>query len=282
MNPTIWTAIKPIASQAARDLLRTVGMYLAAKGFIQGDAAVTTFIGAGMTLAGLFWGWFTTVGYFKVMGLLKKLTAQHTSGDAVKAATILPPAAAVDTASKSISVQSVVNIMLVAFLLSALFVPAAMAQTTVKKLQITGDFNADAKANLAKAGITVPTVVAGAACDFNVFAALSPKNVVTTIQNCVSQGSSQFLPDVQAALDSATAYKDQPGIDCLTPSLAIVKAAAGTPAVVAADGTVTTPAVLPGVILIFQKFREFTLANGTAACKNWVQSTVNNVASGAL
>ena len=39
---------------------------------------------------------------------------------------------------------------------------------------------------------------------------------------------------------------------------------------------------MAGVILIFQKFREFTLANGPAACKNWVQSTINGTVAGTL
>jgi hypothetical protein len=111
---------------------------------------------------------------------------------------------------------------------------------------------------------------------------LDAQSAVTTIWNCVSDTAKPFLPDVQAALESATAYKDKPGIDCLTPALAIVQAAVVKPAVTAPDGTVTTPGQAPGVILIFQKFREFTLANGPTACKNWVQSTVNGTVSNAL
>jgi hypothetical protein len=158
----------------------------------------------------------------------------------------------------------------------------ASAQTRLRAPAVTGNIGADLKADLANAGIKTPTVAPGAACDFNIFAALQPTNVVTTIQNCVSDASKPFLPDVQAALDSATTYKDKPGIDCLTPALAIVQAAVGKPAVTVPDGSVTTPGQVPGVILIFQKFREFTLANGPAACKNWVQSTVNGTVSNAL
>jgi hypothetical protein len=158
----------------------------------------------------------------------------------------------------------------------------ASAQTRLRVPAITGNIGADIKTDLANAGIKTPTVAAGVACDFNIFAALDPKSVVTTIQNCVSDVNKPFLPDIQAALDSATAYKDKPGIDCLTPALAIVQAAVGKPAVIAPDGTVTTPGQVPGIILIFQKFREFTLANGPAACKNWVQSTINGTVSNAL
>jgi hypothetical protein len=176
----------------------------------------------------------------------------------------------------------VVKILLVAFMLSAFLAGDSAHAAQLKKPALTGDPIADIKTDLANAGIKTPAVAPGAACDFNIFAALDPQNVVTMIQNCVSDANKPFLPDVQAALDSATAYKDKPAIDCLTPALAIVQAAVGTPAVIAADGTVTTPAKMAGVILIFQKFREFTLANGPAACKNWVQSTINGTVAGTL
>jgi hypothetical protein len=131
MNPSIWTAIQPILSQAARDFLRTVGMFLAAHGYItNGGAGVEAFIGAGMTLAGLFWGWFTTVGYLQLAGLLKKLTATKTTTDAVKGAQVLPPAAAVDTQAKSLSVQSVTKVLILAFACSLFLASGqAFAQT---------------------------------------------------------------------------------------------------------------------------------------------------------
>src|SRR6185312_4811419 len=95
---SIFTAVKPIAAQGARDGLRLVGMGLATHGFVQNGAGVEAFVGAGMTLAGLFWGWFTTSGYLQVGALLKKVTAQHTQANAVEAAKALPTGAAVDTA----------------------------------------------------------------------------------------------------------------------------------------------------------------------------------------
>lgn len=180
--------------------------------------------------------------------------------------------------------STVIKILIGAFLLSAFLAGSpAMAQTTRHTPPaMTGNIVQDIKTDLNNAGIKAPTVTAGAACDFNIFALLNPQNVVTMIQNCVSDANKPFLPDVQAALDSATAAKDKPGMDCLAPALAIVQAAVGTPAVVAPDGTVTTQAKMAGIILIFQKFREFTLANGPAACKNWVQSTINGAVSGTL
>lgn len=96
----LFNLMKPIAAQAARDVLRTAGVFLLAHGVLQNDAGTTAFIGAGMTIAGLIWGWFTTSGYIQLTGLLKKLTATHTPKAAVTAATALPKAAAVDTIAK--------------------------------------------------------------------------------------------------------------------------------------------------------------------------------------
>lgn len=108
MDKGFWTAVQPLLAQGARDFLRTVGTALAAHGYItNGGAGVEAFIGAGMTLAGLFWGWWTTSGYLQVGALLKKMTAAKTTQDAVKAAQVLPPAAAVDTQAKAVTAQSV-------------------------------------------------------------------------------------------------------------------------------------------------------------------------------
>lgn len=272
MNPSVWTALQPILAQGARDVLRIVGTYLAAHGLIvNGSAGVETFIGAGMALAGLFWGWWTTSGYLQVAGLLKKLTNTSVPADAVKAAKALPPAAAVDTSLKSNAVaNAVAKVLIVAFALS-LFLAGGQALAQ-RRPAITGDIVKDIKTDLANKGVSIPTVKAGDACSVNIFAALDAKNVITTIQNCISEANSPFLPDLQAALDSATAYKDQPGIACLTPALAIVKAAVGTPG--DPNATPPVPATRPGVILIFQKFREFVLAGGPAACKTYINSTV--------
>lgn len=140
-----------------------------------------------------------------------------------------------------------------------------------------------------KSAATSPTPPS--ACDFSLFASLAADNVLQQINGCiqsqVSQGANLFLPDVTNALASAVAYQDQPGVACLKPALAIVQAAAGSPAVPATaevPATAATPAVaavaaipaiLPGPILIFQKFREFELSGGPAACKTWVNSTVS-------
>ena len=174
--------------------------------------------------------------------------------------------------------KTLTRILLAVFVLSF---PVANAQTLKRApLAVTGDPIKDIRTDLANAGVKVPAVKPGDSCSFNIFAALDPSNVITTIQNCVSDVSKPFLPDVQAALDSATAFKDQPGMACLAPALAIVKAAVGTPG--DPNATPPVPAQMPGPILIFQKFREFTLAGGPAACKTWVSSTVSGATTGAL
>ena len=138
---SIFTAVKPILAQGTRDGLRLIGMGLATHGFVQSGPGVEAFVGAGMTLAGLFWGWFTTSGYIQAGALLKKLTAQHTVEKAVTAAQVLPPAAAVDTKEKAVSVQSVTKVLLVAFVLSAFLAGApAFAQA---KPRLTGDIVRD-------------------------------------------------------------------------------------------------------------------------------------------
>jgi hypothetical protein len=120
------------------------------------------------------------------------------------------------------------------------------------------------------------------ACDITLFANLTIANVVTDIQNCIDSviagGAAPFVADIKAALQSATDAKDGTAMACLGPALAIATAAMGTPA--SADGS--TPAVYPGPILIFQKYREFLTAGGPSNCKTAVQSTINGTTASGL
>lgn len=130
---------------------------------------------------------------------------------------------------------------------------------------------------------TSPAPVAkSGACDITLFTNLTVANVITEIQNCagsvVSAGATPFVADITAALKSATDAKDGTAIACLTPALAIATAAMGTPA----SGDGSTPAVYPGPILIFQKYREFVTAGGPSICKTAVQSTVNGTMAATL
>jgi hypothetical protein len=131
-------------------------------------------------------------------------------------------------------------------------------------------------------GQSTSTSAKPGACDITLFTNLNVTNVVTDIQNCIGSvvagGAAPFVADIKAALQSATDAKDGTAMACLGPALAIATAAMGTPA--SADGS--TPAVYPGPILIFQKYREFVTAGGPSNCKTAVQSTINGTVASAL
>jgi hypothetical protein len=131
--------------------------------------------------------------------------------------------------------------------------------------------------------------VDNAPCDFNVFTALEAKNLLDQLKICIG---AQAVEDVTAALASATAVNDGVGVNCLTPGLAMIKAAGDAanssasvapapapapppdPSVAAPPATSLPPVRNPKIILLFQKFREWGLAGGPAACKSWVLSTI--------
>ena len=202
-----------------------------------------------------------------------------------------------------VDANKVGKILLIAFLpLALLAVDKAEAAQLPRPRPpaVTGDPIADIKTDL---GVTAPATGVTKAtdgtvtCNFNVFANLNPKNLLATIQACVSDVNSTFEPDVAAALASAQAYSgsgDQTAIQCLQPALAIVQAGierAAVAAVAAQPATATAPAVAavaavpaykPGAITLFQKFREFTLAGGPTACQNWVNGTIQGAVSPAV
>lgn len=131
-------------------------------------------------------------------------------------------------------------------------------------------------------------------CSFEMLVHIKPLNLLPTIKGCIAN---KLVDDTSRALDSAKAYGgtgDQDGVNCLAPALAIFKAGVpipGTPdvpAVLNADGAVKTPAVAgtpeqePGPILLFQKYREFTLAGGLSSCQNWINGPVAATAGAAV
>lgn len=199
MNQATWDLMKPILAQALRDFLRTVGVALAARGFIQGDAGVTTFVGAGMALAGLFWGWFTTTGYLKVATLLKKLTDTKTQAAAVVVAKQMAPAAvsgiAVDAKA---DIAAVAKVLIAAFLLAALFAPSAFAQSgTLRPL----------KPVAAKTAASAPTTPAAPA--------VNPLQSFLDQVNKKAAAINAFtLADAQAAMTMAA--NDPVGLSCYT------------------------------------------------------------------
>lgn len=144
-----WDLIKPWASKLARNGLQMIGASLASHGFIQNGAGSEAFIGAGMTLAGLFWDWWVKAGADQTVALLKKLTGTLSHKDAVKAATVLPTNSAVDTASKSAIVKSVTNVLIAAFLLS-FFLAGTSAMAQARFVKPTGDIVKDIQAATAK------------------------------------------------------------------------------------------------------------------------------------
>lgn len=160
---------------------------------------------------------------------------------------------------------------------------SAFAQDKPKpRIQITGDVVKDTKANLGTVASNVPVIgststTASKVCSFNLLAGLKADTLVKQIKDCIQN---KLFDDVSAALDSANQFGDKIGIDCLKPGLEIVRAARGTQGSDAVPATDTTPAIAavaaidPGPILLYQKFREFELSGGPAACKTWVNSTL--------
>lgn len=151
--------LKPILAQAVRDGLRTIGMGLATHGFIQNGAGVESFVGAGMTLAGLVWGWWTTTGHVQAATLLKKLTDTKTAAGAVAVAQAMAPqAGTVATVQAKSSVAADIGTAAAKLALVLAIGSIAMAQFTpahaqLKKPQVTGNIIEDIKANTA-AGVT--------------------------------------------------------------------------------------------------------------------------------
>jgi hypothetical protein len=141
------------------------------------------------------------------------------------------------------------------------------------------------------------------ACDFRIFIGLTPANLEGAIKQCVSDVNGTIADDAARALDSAQTYGDNDGINCLKPGLAILQAGIIVPAVpavlavpaqpeipanpnatpptpdipaVAAVAAVpAVPAKTPGLILLFQKYREFILSGGLTSCQTWINTPVN-------
>lgn len=211
MDKGFWTAVQPLLAQGARDFLRTVGTALAAHGYItNGGAGVEAFIGAGMTIAGLFWGWWTTSGYIQVGGLLKKLTATHTASAAVEVAKVMPAASQTGAAEQAKSIATaagVIKVLLVAFLLTSL-VPLAHAQT--------GNIIKDITAR--RVAVVKPTVAASSTSTDPL------SKLMSDLANVQAELVSGIISDITAAdLDAGT---------IVTPAIAATDTTPAMPAVV--------------------------------------------------
>ena len=206
------------------------------------------------------------------------------------------------SAVPSQTVRVVAKILIMAFALS-LFLPMG---AQAKEPKLTGNLIQDIKDNAAPA--TPAASTAPLPCmDITMLPKLTVTNLLPTMKACIQDVNNQLVTDTQRALDSAKAYTgsatgtaamgDQDAINCLTPALALFKAAAivpavpEVPAVLNADGTVKTAAIPgtpeldPGPFLLGQKFREFTLAGGLTSCQAWINEpiqAVNAAAAGAV
>lgn len=194
------------------------------------------------------------------------------------------------------------NRAIVAGLALALLAAPALAQAK-KKPALTGNPVQDFQNAVNNAGSpSASNSTTALPCDFNLFANLNANNLIASVHACIQskvEGEiiAPLMLDTQAALASAQAYNgtgDTTGINCLKPGLSILQAAAGvTPAPAAATqpasstpATSTAPAATaapapsaasttqPGPVLLFQKWREFVLAGGPAACKSWITTTI--------
>lgn len=198
--------------------------------------------------------------------------------------------------------KSAASALLLALVLSFLLAPAsASAQTGIRKPQPkqTNGLPCD-PANLlpgCKAAAAVADGMdpkAALPCmDVTVLTKLSLANLIPTMKACVQDVNNQLVTDTQRALDSAknftktgetAAVGDSDGVNCLTPALALFRAASIVPAVpdvTNPDGTIKTtgtPELDPGPILLFQKYREFTIAGGLTSCQTWVNGPTNATA----
>lgn len=188
----------------------------------------------------------------------------------------------------------------------------AMAQVKTPQ-QIISDLKA-ANARLSQKVTTAVTPSADATAalpcmDISVLIKLTPSNLVSTLKGCEQDGIKQLISDSSRALASAQAYVgpnggspgDSDGIACHKPALALFQAAQNipaipgspavdaVPAVLNPDGSTKTPAVaavpavpptpeiIPGPILLYQKFGEFVMAGGLTSCPTWFNKPINAV-----
>lgn len=191
----------------------------------------------------------------------------------------------------------VARILLTAFVCS-LFPAGAQ---TPKRPPLTGNIvrdieNANQQAKAVVTGKPAPDPAAALPCTFQMLTKLTPENLLPTINQCIAN---KLVSDTQRALNSAQAFGntgkgDADAINCLTPALAIFQAGVEIPAVPAQDavlnpdGSVKTPAVAavaaqePGPILLYQKYREFTLSGALTSCQSWFNGPINATAAAGL
>lgn len=317
-----WDAVKPLAVLIFTSLLKIVGGALMTHGVLTAGLSYETFIGVATTAGGAFWSWWVQSGHQQAADYLKKLTDTATQAAAIEVAKRMSPAAvtgaAVPAKAEAKAIEPAVMakdaakaaLILLAIVLGSLAFPhRASAQVKFKSPgQIQTDIDNALKNTNQKvvAAVTpAPTSTAALPCmDISVLTKLTPQNLVPTLKGCEQDGINQLVTDTSRALDSAKAFTgsatgttaagDNDAINCLAPGLALFKAATivsavpDTPAVLNADGTVKTPAVAgtpeidPGPILLFQKYREFTIVGGLTSCQTWINGPINATAAAGI
>lgn len=195
--------------------------------------------------------------------------------------------------------STVVKVLIVAFLLSLfLGAPSAQAQIKLKTpQQVIDDLKgANQQVKSAVTGQPAPSSDAPLPCTFQMLTKLTPGNLLNTINQCIA---GKLVADTQRALSSAQTYGttgkgDADAVNCLTPALAIfqagveIPAVPGQDAVLNSDGSIKAPAVAatpaqePGPILLYQKYREFTLSGALTACQSWFNGPINATAAAGL
>lgn len=190
--------------------------------------------------------------------------------------------------------------VIILFIMLAALALSSSAHAQGRRPAVTGNPIADIKTDLAQqkaAAISEPSDSAAALpCTFKMLTKLTPANLLPTITQCIA---TKLVADTQRALTSAQAYGttgkgDADAINCLTPALAIfqagveVPAVPEVPAVLNPDGSIKTPAVAavpaqdPGPILLYQKYREFTLSGALTSCQSWFNGPINATAAAGL
>lgn len=281
-----------------------------------------TFVSAGMLVVGLGWSFWNDYGRAIVLSQLEVLKAKSLAQAAKMKEAGVPPVTVnqIAAASPTLTAAGVTKAIstlpqavqdnvakVAAVILFAIFVIGAgstqPASAQGRKTLIPTPSSAPAicdPLNLipgCRPSSSAPATDSDQPCDITILTKLTPSNLMPTIKKCVSNVNGTLVNDTAWALDSAKSFTpnpDQDAVNCLAPGLSLFKAGVQVPAVpeapavLNADGTVKTPAVAaipaqdPGPILLFQKYREFTLSGGLTSCQNWVNTPVNaTIAAGA-
>ena len=278
-----WEILKPFLAGYARKALTVASIYLMTKGVLP-KAEENEFVGAGMLFASVAWEGVHLYGHAALGALLKKITAAPMLAAAMAVAAKTAPGVGV---IQSTVVPITKAIVLLAILIIGTLMVAAPGYAEIKKPAFTGHLAKDVQTDLNGGVPVTPAAPATDAsgnlvCDIKLFLTSDPTQLLANIKACIAQDATKnWVPDFTAALASATAAKNQLGVNCLTPASAIVVAIAGTPEVPANPNATPPTAAVPGStagpVTLWEKVSEFAQAGGPSACKAFVNTTVQNL-----